>query len=567
MTEHNASLAAIEQQRLALETQVKKLKNDLKYWQTWDIEYEGLKEEIQALPDQQPSTQQLLDLSTAYDGTLVDSKEIRDMTGLTSDAPRKQNQIIDLIDRRIEYVTRNIESISRQFYAAENKLEEFAFAESVASGADPRFDDEDEPKALPFLEIHEQLDDDDNVISSEVRNQEDETRAMMHALNKAKDANPISDHDQHNEAGSSSPVQRPPIRKKSVSFSADTKEAPEPPRSESQEGRKSVSFAPKVAVAPAADPPDTRSVSFAAQIEEIPDSKAKDSEALSDKQKDLRASFKPGEKVYEIDEDADTAEPHIVLPQDESPEDARIRREMLQYHLEEVGNVVAQMELDEADDHSDFTTSEYLEEGDTPYTSETDDEDEHGRSRHSQISESYHEEMKALQARLIGNLGQQPTDEQLSDLADIDPKDVHRLVIRGNRNSTSSAASSGSEADKKGKKRVSFAEAVDVADEQPTKVAKTDPEADTGVMAETLVERTTSSAQTTEPGAEDDQIVARRELAAEYYRRRNDMIKQQGGFKATSDDADEDDEYGQLMEERDGKLKKVSRFKAARLKH
>jgi unconventional prefoldin RPB5 interactor 1 len=41
------------------------------------------------------------------------------------------------------------------------------------------------------------------------------------------------------------------------------------------------------------------------------------------------------------------------------------------------------------------------------------------------------------------------------------------------------------------------------------------------------------------------------------------MIKQQGGFKSTDE---EEEELGGLMEEKDGKVKKVSRFMAARLK-
>ena len=65
-------------------------------------------------------------------------------------------------------------------------------------------------------------------------------------------------------------VERPPVRKKSVSFTADTKAPPEPVRHESDDGKKSVSFNDKIAVMPAAPPPDTRSVSFSPQVEEIP---------------------------------------------------------------------------------------------------------------------------------------------------------------------------------------------------------------------------------------------------------------------------------------------------------
>jgi unconventional prefoldin RPB5 interactor 1 len=84
------------------------------------------------------------------------------------------------------------------------------------------------------------------------------------------------------------------------------------------------------------------------------------------------------------------------------------------------------------------------------------------------------------------------------------------------------------------------------------------------VIAEKLMERTTPNRRATAPSEDEpDEIMQRRELAAEYYRRRNDIIRQQGGFKGTPD---EDDAEGELMEERDGKMKKVSRFRAARIK-
>jgi len=85
-------------------------------------------------------------------------------------------------------------------------------------------------------------------------------------------------------------------------------------------------------------------------------------------------------------------------------------------------------------------------------------------------------------------------------------------------------------------------------------------------LADTLVERQpTSVGKSTQAPSEDDMdpITERRQLAAEYYRRRNEMVRQQGGFKV---DPDDEEEFGELMEERDGKIKKVSRFRAARLK-
>lgn len=353
-----------------------------------------------------------------------------------------------------------------------------------------------------------------------------------------------------------------------------------------------------------------------------------------DSQKHLRGYFKPGDRVFEVNEDTETTQPHIMMPAGESEEDTNLRREMLSYHLNEVQNVVATMELDDPDDehddsHSDFTTSEYQDE-DTPYTSglsdsDAEEEDEFGRSIRPAVTDEYRDEMEALKARLIGNLGKVALPEDTADDADadeeLDPADARRLVIRGKRSSIASNTDSASDGEKKsaaGKKRVSFAQELDVAqpessaphkpskpveaepvapiiegvvERKPTasasipaatapekmsrfKKARVAPEpeedatpgAPTGPpgipMADTLLERSPAAAKA--PDADGyDPLLARRELASDYYRRRNDMVREQGGFKSSKA---EDEDMGDLMEERDdGQVKKVSRFKAARL--
>jgi unconventional prefoldin RPB5 interactor 1 len=677
-------LTEIERQRRALEENVLKLRQSLKHWQTWEAEYEGLKEELIATGPLELTAEAVSEICKSYDGSLVTEKEILELTGQANleSPPRRRGQILGQISRRQEYVLRNIETISRQFFVAEGKLEEFAFASVTASGiyGDGIGDDDEEEEegGLPLSEIHEELDDDENVIRSEVRRPEETTGKVLERLRMAglseKDlgvaatsteaidsATPTSP--QRSSAIKSPPAtaasvskntpaidsespERPAIRKKSVSFSADTKEDKSISRANSEEGKKSVSFADKVAIARAADPPDTRSVSFSQDVEEIPVPTAAVSESSEgqkitqtqvntdpDSQKDLRAYFKPGDKVFEVNEETETTQPHIVMPEGESEEDAAMRREMLNYHLNEVNNVVATMELDDPDDehddsYSEYTASEYQDE-DTPYTSglsdsEAEDEDEFGRSKRPAVTDAYRDEMEALKARLIGNLGKialpDEVDEGDAD-AEIDPADARRLVIRDKRSSIMSDHSDG---DKKptaaSKKRVSFAEELDVA--KPTspphkankhaegetmapivagvterstaashslptatppanfsrfkqaraKALPPDEEEDTrpgaptgppGIpMADTLLER--NPAKVTPPDADGyDPLLARRELASEYYRRRNDMVREQGGFKVQKD---EDEEMGDLMEERaDGQVKKVSRFKAARL--
>lgn len=675
-------LLEVERQRLLLEQNLIKLKASLKHFRTLTAEYEGLTEEIQAGGD----GVDLDNVSKTYAGDIVNEKEVRDLAGLPK-TPRSATQVLDLIAKRQEYVQKNIETLQRQFWDAEAKLEELDFASANTDrGKGP----------LPLTEIHEELDDDDNVISSSVVQPEAATSKLVDSLRKAglseNDLETTTDHidkdvDQpgsdnstkasasplppsalvtrhsYNEGSTRRPSEsenehpsgRPAIRKKSVSFSADTKPDPVPDRAEQEDGKRTVSFNDKVAIMPAAPPPDSRSVSFAPQVQEIPPESAKslelsvggeDPEASSkssdaDMQKKLRSfMFKPGERVGEIDSNDELAKTHFVLPENESEEDAAMRREMLEYHLNEVGHVVAQMDLDEDDydldetgSTSDFLSSENPEE-DTPYTSGMSDsdresEDEFGRSTRRVISDDYHKEMQQLQRRLIGNLGPAASiDDSIVD-TDLDAEHVRRLVIHDDSGAPSSSSKTQDpDHNLKVKKRVSFAETPKFAQEQDvarkaasmlqaenehplaerilestTEVGGTadpakkssrfktsqksatssagatagkqtatardmsTPEGPPGqVIADQLVERASRSQDAVAPSTDgSDPVLQRRELAEEYYRRRNDMIRQQGGFKAGTSEDDEH-EQGDLMEERDGKLKKVSRFRAARIK-
>jgi len=694
-------LLRLEQQRQELEQSLQKLRQSLKYWQTFEAEYEGLKEEIrEAQPD--VSFAKLTEISESYEGELVTKQVVRELAGWdkASSPPRTGQQIIRDIERRQEYVQKNIEIIQRRFFESEAKLEEFDFAAT-----------RDIVTGLPLTEIEEELDEDDNVVSSRLTQPEEKQKQLVESLRKAG----LTDEDLEEGAegrvkeqqplrpaitNASPPIisgpaalpmsgkrateltsdplaangngmtvtglpERPPIRKKSVSFSADTKEPPEIVRIDSEDGKKSVSFAEKVAVAPAAPLPDSRTVQFSPMIEEIPPQPLGPAspvvqpaqiaaiDAKVEVQKELRASgFKPGDKVKTLNDDDEVVSTDVVLPDDEGEEDAQTRREMLDYHLNEVGHVVAQMDLDDGDDYNDddfdddddddtsshFTGSTHLDDEDTPYTSglsDEEDEDDFGRTKGKIVDEEYRKKMLEMEKRLIGNLGPAPEDESIADAgSELNPADVRRLVIRGKRSSMSSVSSDSSEKKAGGKKRVSFAEDLDVAEAEPgspllkaqkhvegetavpvseiivekdTTAAQAGPGAATPgkasrfkrartvpatseivetsnpapnlngstdyeatpsgpagkTLAETLIERPAATRRTKAPSADDDDPIAeRRQLAAEYYRRRNDMIRQQGGFKANRD---EDETLGEWMEEKDGKIKKVSRFKAARI--
>ncbi len=680
-------LFELEQQRQTLEASLQKLRQSLKHWQTWEAEYEGLKEDVSSL-DEEPSATQLDDVAKSYDGELVNQKEIRDLSGLDKDSPRHTKQIIGLIERRQEYVQKNIETVQRQFFEAEAKSEELAFAARNQSAATEA--------GLPLTEIHEELDEDDNVVSSRLSQPEESTANFIDSLRQAGlkegDVNGINPPKPKPEdlkpaitnvsppitpsavgfdkrgtsdtsasrtsSGGAEDLERPSIRKKSVSFTADTKPPEERQRLPSEDGRKSVSFAEKVAVMPSAPPADTRSVSFSPMVEEIPPqplgppSPAMQPQPQSNDQPSSNESAIVEPTSGDQTSNGDIDNEDIVVPDDESPEDARTRREMLEYHLNEVGSVVAQMDLDEADmkldeddededDEDDdgssyYTTSEYPEDESSPYTtglSESEEsEDEFGRAKHGMITPEYSRKMEEMQQRMISNVGPAPKDADLADTdAQLDSKDAARLAIREKRNSTSSASSDNSEKKAGGKKRVSFADSLDVAEpgSPPLKAQKMQESENVAPMTTSIMERTTATSHSLpqRPGNEKpsrfkkeraapithgedeeaatdramdndtddvptgppgvtiaktltervhptkpatapsldghDATMDQRELATEYYRQRNDIIKQQGGFQSSLND---DEELGELMEERDGKLKKVSRFKAARIK-
>jgi len=679
-------LLNLEQQRQSLELNLQILRESLRHWQTWEAEYEGLKEELERCPSE-PTVTELESVAQTYDGELVNEKEVRELIGLDKGSLRASTQIVGLIQRRQEYVQKNIETVQRQFFDAEAKSEELAFAAANQSSKSQG--------GLPLTEIQEELDEEGNVISSTVTQPEESTANVIASLRKAglsssdldtapssklhaedlkpaitntsplatsavnpfeKRSTPEVSHSRTSSAGAEDSER--PSRKKSVSFTADTKPPEERPRPESADGRKSVSFAEKVAVMPAAPPPDTRSVSFSPKVEEIPPQPVGpiSPDVVAQANGGVQAEIDPRSRIAAslaiANQSVGAEDEEALIPEDESPEDARTRRELLEYHLNEVGDVVAQMELDEPnldvyddedeedeeDSVSHRTTSDFPDDEDTPYTtgmSESEDsEDEFGRTKQRIMSPEYIKQMEELHGRLIGNIGPDPQAKDIAAVdAELHPKDARRLVIRNKRSSTSSASSDTSEKKSGSKKRVSFAEELDVAEpgSPPLKAQKHQDGENVAPVTSNIVERTSATshalpqhisnqatsqpaagrAMSMLPGADDehshhdsemddsdtrdpplgppgvtiadtliertpapkmadaptlddhDAMTSRRELATEYYRRRNELVQSQGGFSKSL--ADEENGLGELMEERDGKLKKVSRFKAARI--
>ncbi|TKX18353.1 hypothetical protein C1H76_9141 [Elsinoe australis] len=583
---------AVDRQRVELEANMEKLEKALRHWQTWDEEYEGLKEELQELDDG-AGADEINRIAADFGGELLIEKEIREIAGLDKDTLKDPRHIVGLVGRRQDYVQQNIRTISKQVEAIRITL----------AGADEESQSSEQSSGpnLPVTEIIEELDEDDNVISSKVTNPEETTANIIETLRKAGVKN-------SNDAAPTA-VEKP---KDPVPKANDKAVAPETVATRKTRPDEPIDG-------------DERSAELTDQFSDMLSRGQETKNAIAaDSIKSItpalvNGSFAENERVIELDDDDDFVGSTAVMPQDESPEDAQLRREMLNYHLNEVGNVVAEMDiLDGGSDDDDYDDLEDLDD-----VSETSDiselEDEHGRSLKPAVTEDYRKQMQELERRLNGasmkNLGPEPAGVDVAT-----PSTISNVVHE--KSSLKSAVQQEPKKEQGSAKSVRFAADIDVSPDPSPKVAEKPIERKTvqrpveNPLSNTVMERFTTNetaTQTDAPAAkptkvsrfkqtqaakvpptveapqpvqqpqtlsnsvlersaaptaraptEEDEFdpeVQQRQLTTEYYRLRNNMIREQGGFKLTEEDKEEP-----LMEEQeDGKVQKVSRFKAARL--
>ncbi|KAI4606848.1 hypothetical protein J4E80_009927 [Alternaria sp. BMP 0032] len=592
-----SALEEIERRRVQLQQNVDKLRKALSHWTTWEAEYEALKEEIQGASD--PSPSQIREMARDLDLTLLDHKEVEELLCKNSPKERTANQVIDMISRRIDYVRTSSATIEKNLDAAEKKLA------GVDVLLEPGMDNEE---GEPMMDIEEELDDDGNEVSSSVNQTGKAAAELVEVLRKAG-------------------VQKAELEKKNA---AEAQEAsPDAPSTstptshttpESKSSPSSSENTPTLPSSQASDPePVKKSVSFSEEVEVEPTPKATPQPA----QPDYEAKFSVDEELTQDDYESLA---NAIIPDDESAEEAELRRQMLQYGMSEVGQIVAELDLDQP-------TASYSDEEDDDYgdydTEDDEEEDEYGRSTKPVITEDYRKQMmeleKKLGARMLENVGPESGKPSLEDHIG----DIRTMKVKSDDQfdeSMASPATMPAPADTKEskKKGVRFADDLDISEapkpvQEPAGAARL-PIRSTTTISDTIVERsaipaapieppkpakvsrfksaraatntppqmlptppvpeaspvpsgpagrtlaTTITEHTplpSEPQAPDefDPVLLDREIKAEYHKARNRFIQRQGGFKAT-----EEDEESPIVEERDGKTKKVSRFMAARLK-
>ncbi|KAI0389553.1 hypothetical protein F5Y17DRAFT_448508 [Xylariaceae sp. FL0594] len=573
----------LERHLQRLEEQVDNLIIALDDWRQWKKEYESLRTEVQSLPST-ASRPALTQTRQAFKGELVDEKELVEIFGRNDS--RKRDQIVSVISNRLDYVSKNIDTLTKQLDAAENKL---AATRVVAN---PDATDEE---GLPITEISEQLDDDDNVISYDLRRPGDGQPHLLDALEKAGIKNLPSGS--QISAPESSSATEPSKSTNPPTPALPDKNPPKP------DGAKK-SHTPK--------PTKNKSVTFSE------DTKEGDEVSVDDKSETTRRL----EELYRQAREQENIITEPVIPADDSPEDAALREDMIRYNKEtmmyEMAPIVAELQLEEGSDDDDDW-------GDEDDEWDEDDEDQWGRSTSGVVDDEYKRQMLELKERLskktfgelTANGGEDSEEDEFAE-------GIGRIAVRQENGVTTAVGKAASDAlpDAETKKSVRFASSLDIAETTPpaSKLEPSKPQAPVVEPVSDIIERDPSDHAKPKPSSdkkpskfrmarakegqatpiatiapdrptampkyapsgpegktlastileheptnevkEPDELDANllhQQVTEEYFKMRNKMISRQGGFLK------ENTNPIQPLEEEEGGPKRVSKFKAARL--
>ncbi|SLM33791.1 Domain of unknown function DUF3835 [Lasallia pustulata] len=664
MADPSINFTDLENQRLQLEENVAGLRKSLQYWQTWEAEYEGLKEEFIAF-GQEHTPDELEEVGADFGGTLLDEKEIQSLFKDAHGKSRSSQQIVGLLTRRNDYVFENVNTVSKRLKKAEEQLS------ALKAKGQPMLHN---TEGLPITEILEELDEEGNVISSSTTRPGEAAAQVADALRKAG-------LEEEFPASQTATMLGIDDAKKTLPHEGDSAElqsnglkpleaAAAPNYTNKVEDQTSLAMTSEPAAPVGPQSRRKKSVTFAADTKDA-EPMAADTRPSSEINVDEIRAATPVKRISGTEHVSDATSESTdkdgsppIIPTDESLEDAALRRQMLQYSMDEIGAVVAEIDLDESGSQTSYSSEE---DGDEQYTSSADEEeDTFGRTTRRVLSDDYLREMQELErklkARVLRNVGPdmpenlddlkrpifdkrppkklQPSNAQVqrkkgvrfadeldtSSPPNKEPKTlstsehaappVHEAVIEraAPRNEASPAPTSGKMLSRFKSSRTAAAAITNngppstnpasteiVANRPlngniqernpptgspspqltPPSVSKPhpfrtpipapcedrtrrEPEGPPGkTLAETLIERPTvrADADVPEPNQFDPALL-HQEVAVEYHKMRIRMVQRDGGF---APQAEEEEERVPLAEE-EGGGRKVSRFRAARLR-
>lgn len=577
-----SALDNIDRFHAQLRSQLEKLQQALRLWQTQELDYESLKEEIAALPEDASASI----LVKTMESTGCESLSAADFKDLTNaDKPgnaRSQSQVLGLISRRIDYVSRNAETLTKQIAALEQKLENVEDVRAASAGPTHETGE-------AVMEIQEDLDDEDQVVGSRVGVPRDAAGELLEVLGKlgvtgdeqatakdtAKDTAketastsvpsdapatiPASASDQRKAetsasgskptAGTTSPlpaqsaIATPSPPQPAAPQSPSPSKAPQP----SPTRRKSVTFAPDTKSSPSSSTTPPTATSHAI----LPPSASTTHTLTNSTLRAQRFHLSPDSPLLNpTSTEPPSASPPNPAAPPESAADAALRAQMLHYTMDENRAIVAQMDLlDDASDDSSYWSDdadEPLDDAASAAASDSDeDEDEHGLSVRRHITPALQREMHDLEARLAAqgllNAGPAPAV----------PDAAHVLRVRPDDDGDAATAEpETAPAPSPPGKTVRFAPPPDAA---PPEAAAA-PQA-VAPLAATVVERAPGRA------ARPDAAILQRDLAMQRREVVHRLVERQGGYLS-----------GEVGEEAEAMAaaaapagRKVSRFRAARL--
>ncbi|KAF2429323.1 hypothetical protein EJ08DRAFT_680071 [Tothia fuscella] len=430
----NSSVDNVEKLRQALESNIEKLRKTLSYWQTWEAEHEGWKEELEESMNikKKPSAEAMVDAGLVLDGDILNEGELKNLTGYSKTPSRSRGQVISSINGRIETGRKNAQTVQKQLEAAEDQLADLVLVSQSNSK---------ERDGLPVMDIYEELDDDGNILSSTVTNTQD-TAAQLDALSKRLGSKISADSSAN--GGTSAGSLKPKVADSTAAIdeeSATLSESLFP----AAPIHKPVDGPPKIRSTP---PNGKKKVSFAFEPEvntftTLPPHLENASNNTTKKSKAKGPFYHPTQRMLELDEDENiigSSPVELVVPLTEE-EEARARQEALR-NMTDIGAVVAEIDVDSDMDDAD---------DDDDYDDNSLDEDDIGMTNiGANITDDYKAEMESLMKKheaAFQNLKAKPIYKSLTS----------------NVGPTNGAMNGSMAAETKAKKGVSFADELDVS--------------------------------------------------------------------------------------------------------
>jgi unconventional prefoldin RPB5 interactor 1 len=565
-------LDRVEAQLAELEANIARLKKALHHWQTLELDYEGLREEFHLLPEDS-STETCLQTARDFKPVLVDDKDLQSLLKDAKASSRTPQQLAHLLSKRVDYVGKNAGTIKKQLVDAERKRNALLLAQ------DPEHQDE---AALPLAEIMEELDDSGNVVSSKIELPGSKVDKVVEAIEKVGAGGVKEVNELLSKAKPSSPVRDEDDDDEMVE-DADTGSVPSP---------KDDSVKPPYNQL---DTPDE-----ARLRQEMHEYQAMDEVGAIVAELDMAegssdVSYDPDDDDmilgsdfdYEFDEDDDESEDdtgkakHPVISDAYKRKMQELEEKLGLKNLTNLGpdpdlpsNVKKELDRPSAAEAARKAAIAREEKSRQKLAVEDDKDAKKSSLKTSGTTAEKKPKKKSVafsEAIDIAKEAPPPPNQTLVSrakpvsqiISKPDPSPLNDTVIERSANDEVSAAPAPAPAEKTSR----FKQA---RQSQPSKSASEDRP----LVAPKVLERPEVNDPTLnlppDPAAIDDEM-HRREIALEYHKMRNRHIRNQGGFVEHYDedgeleDFDDDMQYT-LTDPKTGEVKRVSRFKAARLR-